>query len=641
MKKIIPFFLLITLTYQFAIAQSWAYSLATIPEAIKHKASVITHLENIDMEVEDLDKITYRVRKIFTVMNEEGKQDLEFYAPTSKFVSLDDAEIKVYDANGKQTAKYKKKDMITQANGEGLIEDGYVTYYRITTASYPVTIEIKYDIKIKGTLYIPDYKFISPKEGVIESNYTAKVPANMPIRYKPVHTSLQPAVSQFGTYKIYKWTVKNQSPVEYELGSSSNSDKYPHIKIASDRFSFYGLPGDLSSWKSLGTWIQNLYEGLDVLPPDRQAFFKSLVGDAGSDTEKIRRIYAYLQQNFRYVSIQLGIGGQKPFSADFTDKKKYGDCKALSNFMKAALKSVGIKSHVAIINAAFDQEPVDPGFPADDFNHVILCIPGQKDSIWLECTSSTATFGELGTFTENRNALLITDNGGALVPTPKSQSSSNIFSTVTNVTIGDDQSASTETVFSVKGEYKQIIENLLKEKKDYQKRFIVGYFGFKQPDDFALSKEEPGSGNRATLKMLVAKLPEFNAGNKLFIGSRIYKIWPTALPKSENRKLDFYFHNPFEKTDTTIYKLSASMKPDVLPTEKEFKCGNASYKSKYWYDEKENSVYSVSTLILKHHKIAAADYAQVKTFFDNVMQDDSQKIVVKKAEAPATEKKAF
>jgi hypothetical protein len=71
---------------------------------------------------------------------------------------------------------------------------------------------------------------------------------------------------------------------------------------------------------------------------------------------------------------------------------------------------------------------VDPDFPENGFNHVILCVPDQKDSVWLECTSSSNEFNELGTFTENRYALLITDEGGALVPTPKSYSSSNTLS---------------------------------------------------------------------------------------------------------------------------------------------------------------------------------------------------------------------
>ncbi len=528
--------------------------------------------------------------------------------------------------------------MTTVATGEGLIEDGYVTYYHITPPSYPVTVEIKYDIKIKSTLSIPPYRFIHPQESVVESNYTATVPIDIPLRYKPEHTSIQPEITENGKYKTYKWTVRNQPAIEYEEGSASNSGKYPHIKIVSEKFSHYGLQGDLTSWKSFGLWMKDLYQGLDILPADREQFFISLVKNSETEKEKIKRIYTYMQQNFRYVSIQLGIGGFKPFSADFTDKKKYGDCKALSNYMKAALKAVGIKSHVAIINAAYDQEPVDPGFPSNYFNHVILCVPGQKDSTWLECTSSTSEFGELGTFTENRNALLITDDGGVLVPTPRSHYSSNVMSTITSVTMMDDQSGLTETLFRAKGPYKEMMNDILKEKRDDQKEAIVSFFGFKQPDDFIMSKEESQGGNTIKLKMAIAKLPEFNSGNKLFINPRIYSIWPKALPKSEKRKLDYYFRYPFEKTDTTIYKLTPGMKPDVLPKEKELKCTYATYKAKCWYDDKENSVYSTTTLILSDHKIPPAAYMEVKTFFDNVMQNDSQKIVVLK---PDTQKKAF
>ncbi|HKC36941.1 MAG TPA: hypothetical protein VKB95_12795, partial [Chitinophagaceae bacterium] len=112
----------------------------------------------------------------------------------------------------------------------------------------------------------------------------------------------------------------------------------------------------------------------------------------------------------------------------------------------------------------------------------------------------------------------------------------------------------------------------------------------------------------------------------------------SALPKSDNRKLDFYFGFPFEMSDTTITKLPASIKSDVLPKETELKCEFARYKTRYWFNQAENAVYAVTTLVLTQHKIPAAGYASVKKFFDDVIQDDSQKMVVEKA---ATEKKAF
>ncbi len=110
MRKIIACFLLLSFNYQPVTAQSkWLYSLSNVPETIKTKAAVINHLNNTVFEVEDIDKARLSVHKIFTVTNEDGKYALLFNEYTSKYATLDDAEIKIYDLNGKQTARYKKR----------------------------------------------------------------------------------------------------------------------------------------------------------------------------------------------------------------------------------------------------------------------------------------------------------------------------------------------------------------------------------------------------------------------------------------------------------------------------------------------------------------------------------------------------
>ncbi|MBL7740483.1 MAG: DUF3857 domain-containing protein [Chitinophagaceae bacterium] len=631
-------FLAIAATSSVTVSGQAPYNLASVPEPVKNKAAIITHLYNTELEVESPDKARLSIHRIFTVVSKDGDDALVFNEYSSRDISLEDVEIRVFDANGKQTGKYKKKDMNTVATGEGLIEDGYVTYYPIRAPSYPVTVEVKYEQVFKSTLNIPAFRFIHPKEGVIEASYTARVLPEVGLRYLNKNTSIEPVITDEGKFKVYKWTVKNLSPVEYEEGSVAAIDRYPHVTFAPEKFSHYGFKGELSSWNSFGAWIKNLYEGLDILPAERQQFFQQLVKDAPADKEKIRRIYRYMQDNFRYVSIQLGIGGLKPFSADFTDKKKYGDCKALSNYMKAALRSVGIPSHVAIINAGHNQEPVDAAFPANEFNHVILCVPGQADSVWLECTSATAGFGELGTFTENRNALLITDNGGVLVSTPKSNPGANSLSMVTTIDFKEDLSGLIETAFTASGAYKDLMREILKEKRDRQKEALVFYFGARQPDDFIMSDPAPGDVYKTTLKMVVLKMPEFNAGNKLFMAPRIYKMWQAKLPKTDNRKYDYYFQYPFERHDTTIFRLPAGVKPDALPAGKELACDYAVYRSGYWYNEKENAVYSATSLVLKTHKIPAAGFAGLKKFYEEMLQDDVQRLVVNKPEAP---KKAF
>ena len=129
-------------------AQTSVFSLAAVPENIKNKASVISHIENINVDVESLDKATVSVHKVFTVVNEDGRSALLFQQYSNKYYTLTDAEIKVYDNKGKVLDKFRKKDMMTTAVGEGLVEDGYVTFYEIKGHEYPITIELNYEPKL-------------------------------------------------------------------------------------------------------------------------------------------------------------------------------------------------------------------------------------------------------------------------------------------------------------------------------------------------------------------------------------------------------------------------------------------------------------------------------------------------------------
>jgi hypothetical protein len=271
---------------------------------------------------------------------------------------------------------------------------------------------------------------------------------------------------------------------------------------------------------------------------------------------------------------------------------------------------------------------------------VILCVPLVKDSVWLECTSNTAEFGRLGTFTENRNALLITENGGVLVPTPASTAAANTLSTRTAVRMNTDLTADAEVTMQTKGAFRDKITDLVKNNKDDQKKALVFTMGYKQPDYFELVAGNGEAGGMAALKMELRRLPEFQAGKRYFIKPRLNQMWTAKLPSAGNRKQDFYFPYPFEKKDTTIILLPAGFEPDVLPQEKSVSAAYGMYQSRSWYNKAEHAVYTATILTLKQHKILAADYESVKAFFDAVWQDDAQRIVVQKT-ADVPDQKAF
>lgn len=611
--------------------QENVYDATTLSDSLKKNAHCVKREELINFEVKDIDLATLSVHQVYTVLDGEGADILYFTKGSDEFTKLEDAEIKVFDANGKEVNRYKMKEMKSIATGDGLVVDGKVYYFQVAAPSYPVTVEYNYKVKFKGTLNYPDYQIQAPEQSVEHSKYVVSLPLNLDFKYKEQHIALLPVVLNSSKSKSYTWEVKNLSAIPYEEGCADYRSSYPAILLSPQKFSMDGNEGDLSSWKNFGEWYATLSKGSINLTDPTKSLLKEMVKDARNDKQKIQILYHYLQENCRYVSIQLGIGGFKPFDAAFVDSKKYGDCKALTNYMEAMLDAVGITSYPALVNAEYNQQPVNPSFPHNSFSHVILCVPGNKDTTWLECTSKATEAGILGSFTENRNALLITPQGGKLVPTPKSNPAENSFHLTTKVILNEDASGESESVMESKGEYKEeIIEYVLNEKKDDQKEYLVKRLGFSQPDQFTLTSDREENSAKTTFKLSMEKVPEFSAGSKMFLNPRIYKIWSGVLPKDEKRIHSFYFPFPFIKTDTTVYQLPENYTVENLPGSKDQKFDYGSFTTKYSYDEKANTITSIAFLELNQNVIPAEKFLETRKFFGGVIKEYTEKIVIKR-----------
>ncbi|MEO5889298.1 MAG: DUF3857 domain-containing protein [Ferruginibacter sp.] len=617
----------------FALLTSQAqkpFDASTIPEDLKKNAYSVKREERLVFEVKSQNKATFTVHKAVTILNENGKNELVFHETSDQFHSLESVLIQVFDDKGQFVRKYKRSDLSSQVAGEGLVPDGKVYFIQLHAAGYPLTVQVDYEVKYNGLLNYPDYEVQLPEQSVENSVFVATVPVGLDLKYKAKNTVLKPDTTNDGKTKNYTWTIKNLPALENEDGSVSIESRYPQILLSPGKFELDGYEGDMSTWENFGKWYGSLAKSTNNLTEDRKHFFQALVKDAATDREKIKVIYSYLQSNCRYVLIALGIGGFKPFEADFVDKKKYGDCKALSNYTQACLSAIGIKSYQALINADYNKEPVDPAFPHNGFNHVILCVPMQKDSIWLECTSTTSEFGVLGNATENRYALLITEDGGKLVPTPRSKSSDNVFSSHAIIDLAADGSGTVNVTLNPTGEYRELVNYFNTQKKDDQKQFLVNYLDYMQPDDFDMKYDHADSHAPTTISMTMGKIPEFTAGKKLFLNPRMYKIWSNDLPKGNNRTQDFYFRHPFIKTDTTIYKLPEGFGIETLPKAKQISFEYGSFTSAYEFDETSKSVRSVSRFELKEYKIPAAKYIATRNFFNEVLGEYTEKIVIKK-----------
>ena len=177
-----------------------------------------------------------------------------------------------------------------------------------------------------------------------------------------------------------------------------------------------------------------MLRGSDTLPDELCREIHQLTDSLKDDYEKIKVIYNLLRERTRYVAILLGVGGLQPAIATSVYHSGYGDCKGLTNFMRSMLKEIGIESHYTTIST--DNRRLIRDFASvGQMNHVILQIPLQKDTLWVECTNPQLPLGYIHHGIAGHDAIEVSKAGGRLVRLPAYADSTNLRRNLVHLTI--------------------------------------------------------------------------------------------------------------------------------------------------------------------------------------------------------------
>lgn len=402
-----------------AVAFGYKYSVDSIPVALRENAAAVVRTHQMTYTVESAGKAKASYRTVITIMNESAEYLRLFEIYYDRFRTVQNISASVYDENGKYIESVPGSAIMDVSEGSGFISDARMKRILFPVNRYPFTIEVDYDMNINGSLNLESWTFQSdPYLSVEESGVQYIIPNEIPFRYSEYYMNASFDSIRTEDNTIYTWVQRNTPAISKWYFSPLALSRSPYLLAATDDFEFGSIKGSMRSWKSFGEWAWELNKGMDQLSDAEKKRIAEITSGMQSDREKTEALFRYMQSRTRYASIQLGIGGYKPAPATEVSEKGYGDCKGLANYMYAILKEAGIKSHYTLVKAGTNRYII-PSFVSNQFNHAILCVPMQSDTIWLECTSQTIPFNYLGTFTCDRDVLLITPDGGKLVRTPR------------------------------------------------------------------------------------------------------------------------------------------------------------------------------------------------------------------------------
>jgi len=411
-------FLFVFLFFAFIRINAQNYAVTAIPEELKTDAQAVVREYSETFIQDDTQTGTHNVVYAMTIFDEKGDNYMNFYVYEDYFRELKNFSGEVFNAQGKSIKKIGKKDLVSTAISDNLADNGKRTFYNFHAPSYPITVKYAYELKYKnGILSYPTFDPVPGfRVSVEKADYTLQIPQDVELREKKLNPQVETVRSTTDKSKIYKWSINQFKALPYEAYAPVE-ELFPVIYLSPEKFCMGKTCGDMSDWEHFGIWQGELLKGRNVLPQNIIDKVKELTQNVPEKRDKVKALYQYLQNTTHYISIQLGIGGWQPMKAEDVAKTSFGDCKALSNYMKSLLDVVNIPSYYTVIST--EKKYLMRDFPNfSQANHVILMVPLESDTVWLECTNQSLPFGYIHSQILGHDALAVGENKAFLCTLP-------------------------------------------------------------------------------------------------------------------------------------------------------------------------------------------------------------------------------
>jgi transglutaminase-like putative cysteine protease len=630
---VMRFFLVVVLCGLLANAKAAdpKYPVITIPEELKKDVNVVVREDHMTFKIHSQSKATLTVLMVATILNSNGQR----YASTSvgydKLSKVTNFKASAYDAMGNLIRRLKSHEIYDHSDFDGLYSDNRSKSADVSQNSYPYTVEFEYEVEYRFLFFIPGSIFVpDEKVSVQHASYSLIYPSELKPRYKAMNVSVTPAEENMADgFQKTSWKFENLLPIKFEPMGPSRGSLVPQVIAAPSKFEYDGYSGSMDTWVDFGKWISSLNKGRNNLPEPTKQKAKEITTNLKTTEEKTKALYTFLQSKTRYVSIQLGIGGFQPFEASVVDQTGYGDCKALSNYMISLLDAVGIKSHYVLIRAGEGVAPIRADFSSSQFNHAIVAVPNGADTLWLECTDQANPFGYMGTFTGDRKALLITNDGAKVVKTIQYTGEQNTQFRSAEVTVlaNGDATAKVKTTYSGLQYENDNLYFHLDDQFDEQRKWLQETTEIPSFDIGSFKMINKKDKVPSAIVAVDLNLRRFAtvSGKRLFLTPNLMNRSNFVPEKVESRKTMVVRRMAYVDIDTIRYRMPEGIYPEFMPQPAKLTSRFGEYEATFTLDQ-DNLIY-IRKLKMNKGEFPAESYNELVEFYRNVNKADNTKMV--------------
>ncbi len=372
----------------------------------------------------------------------EGRQYGFGFESDSEAVELRGAH--VYRADGKVDEAME--------SGEGAADDPEIATYTSARAYYVHfprlhagdVVELLYrveDVAPRNAFadYFGEVTTMQSAETIGRAEYVLITPKSRTFYFnKPTVPGLKETTEESGDSRVFHFVAENVPPILPEPLQPPWSEILGHVHVSTYR-----------SWDDMGRWYWGLVRDQFVADDEVRRRVAEVTKGLKTDAEKVRAVYDYVVTKTRYVALEFGIHGFKPYRCAQIFARGFGDCKDKATLIVTMLKEAGIPATIVIVRTQnrgdFETDPASLA----PFDHAIAYVPSLD--LYLDGTAEFTGSTELPAMDRNALALQVNEGHPKLVHLPDPPASASVSAKTVEATLAADGAATIDWRTDVSG----------------------------------------------------------------------------------------------------------------------------------------------------------------------------------------------
>jgi tetratricopeptide (TPR) repeat protein len=471
--------------------------------------------------------------------------------------------------------------------------------------------------------YFGDVEYVQGMSPKVRYLYMVEMPQNRPLYWDEQRVGPGIATDQKpleGGRLVYRWHAHDVSKITPEPGMPGWSEVASTLHVSTYK-----------TWDQVANYFWGLVR--DQLTPNDE--LKKTVDTVLKNVDRndtravVKAIYDFVVTNTRYVALEFGIHGYKPYRVDQILARRFGDCKDKASLITAMLKLGGVDADMVLLRmrnlGAIGETPASLA----PFNHAIAYVP--KLDLFLDGTAEFHGADELPWVDHVAQALIVDPTGhGRFLTTPEAAATANQNRMSLEVALTRDGSAEVKGQSEILGEnapdYRRNYQAAATRKANFEQGWAQTFPGLSVgkleiSDSSALEQSV-----KLDYTLHVPRYAEADGGSLRFFPFGSTRQYVQSYASLSTRSQDLVMSAPWDNHFAFHYTLPAGLAPVSLPPEAKEETPFGHYALHCSQDGAK--VDCEGEVALTVDRVKAADYAAFRAFLGRLDQAFGRKVTL-------------